>query len=120
MLAVRGGERLRREPVALLAHRAHRGAAVAMVDDRRERPAGEHCRAARQQHQRVPARIPLSRVDQTNRLDPDPAGASTERLDPSLHLLKCLGRNAKHPSPALIGARRQAVPGGCCRRLARA
>ena len=46
VLADRGGERARREPVALLAHWAHGGVSVAMVDDRRQRPAGEHRRAA--------------------------------------------------------------------------
>jgi hypothetical protein len=46
VLADRGGERARREPLALLAHRARRDAAVAMVDDRRQRPAGEYRRAA--------------------------------------------------------------------------
>jgi hypothetical protein len=41
-----GGERARREHVALLAHGAHRGLVVAMVDDRGQCPAGEHRGAA--------------------------------------------------------------------------
>jgi hypothetical protein len=83
VLADRCGERARSEPVAVLAHGAHRDVPVAMVDDRRQRPAGKHRRAARQQHQRASARVPLARVDQPDRLHPDPAGARTEHLDPS-------------------------------------
>ena len=46
VLADRCGERAGREPVALLAHGAHRRAPVAMLDDRRQRPVGEHRRTA--------------------------------------------------------------------------
>ncbi len=46
VLAERGAERAGREPVASLAHGAHRRVPVAMLDDRRQRPAGEHRRTA--------------------------------------------------------------------------